>query len=232
VASDQWRSGALGEFVGGELPCEQVGGPPQAARDRGFAAMVAGTAASTCSPIRRSPRAATSAADLPRQARTDDRRRLGQRISGAANGAGLIIPTMDGDEWKRQDGQNWRRRVYRPSAVAAGVTGDLRPYRLRSSFVSLLLWEGRSLAYVAEQAGHSIAALAKHYAGVIRELESRPRKPAGEAIAEAREAVFSPGNTGQVRAPTSHRKMLCATNVRPLLLRAGGGRLRGAGSTC
>src|SRR5947209_18650432 len=79
-----------------------------------------------------------------------------------------------------------RRRVYQPAAIAAGVTGDLRPYRLRASFVSLLLWEGRSLAYVAEQAGHSIATLAKHYAGVIRELENAHRKPAPEAILQAR----------------------------------------------
>jgi integrase len=114
-------------------------------------------------------------------------------IAGSRNGSGLIFPTMDGDAWKRQDWQNWRRRVYQPAATAAGVTGDLRPYRLRGSFVSLLLWEGHSLAYVAEQAGHSIATLAKHYAGVIRELEASPRKPAAEAIAEAREAVFNSG---------------------------------------
>jgi hypothetical protein len=57
--------------------------------------------------------------------------------------------------------------------------------------VSLLLWEGRSLAYVAEQAGHSIATLAKHYAGVIRELEDAPRTPAAEAIHEAREKLRS-----------------------------------------
>ena len=100
--------------------------------------------------------------------------------------AGLIVPTTDGDEWKRHDWQNWRLRVYQPAAIAAGVTSDLRPYRLRASFVSLLLWEGRSLAYVAEQAGHSIATLAKRYAGVIRELENAPRKPAAEAIIEAR----------------------------------------------
>jgi hypothetical protein len=84
---------------------------------------------------------------------------------------------------------NWRRRVYRPAAIAAGVTGDLRPYRLRGSFVSLLLWEGRSLTYVAEQAGHSVATLARHYAGVLRELEHTPRTPADEAIREARERV-------------------------------------------
>ena len=39
----------------------------------------------------------------------------------------LIIPTVDGDAWKRHDWQNWRRRVYRPAAIAAGVTGDLSP---------------------------------------------------------------------------------------------------------
>ena len=33
--------------------------------------------------------------------------------------------------------------------------------------------------------------LAKHYAGVIRELEAKPRKPAAEAIAEARNAVLN-----------------------------------------
>lgn len=72
---------------------------------------------------------------------------------------------------------------------AAGVAGDMRPYRLRSSFVSLLLWEGRSLTYVAEQAGHSVATLASHYTGVLRELEDQPRTPAGEAIRSAREAA-------------------------------------------
>ena len=45
-----------------------------------------------------------------------------------------------------------------------------------------LLWEGHSLTYVAEQAGHSIATLARHYAGTMRELETKPRVPAAEAI--------------------------------------------------
>ena len=63
----------------------------------------------------------------------------------------------------------------------------MRPYRLRGSFVSLLLWEGRSLTYVAEQAGHLVATLAKHYAGVLRELEDKPRTQAAEAIRSARE---------------------------------------------
>ncbi len=65
----------------------------------------------------------------------------------------------------------------------------MRPYRLRSSFVSLLLWEGRSLTYVAEQAGHSVATLAGHYAGVMRELEDQPRTAAADAIRAARDAA-------------------------------------------
>jgi integrase len=108
---------------------------------------------------------------------------------GRPAGKALIFPRQGGKEWQLHDWQNWRRRIYQPAAKAAGVTGDMRPYRLRGSFVSLLLWEGRSLTYVAEQAGHSVATLAKHYAGVLRELEDKPRTPAAEAIRSAREQV-------------------------------------------
>jgi len=88
-------------------------------------------------------------------------------------------------EWTRHDWHNWSGRIYKSAATNAGVTGNLRAYRLRCSFVSLLLWEGRSLTYVADQAGHSIATLAKHYSGVIQELEDQPRVPAGEAVKQA-----------------------------------------------
>lgn len=101
----------------------------------------------------------------------------------------LVIPRPSRGQWTREDWANWRRRVWRPAAIEAGVTGDLRPYRLRGSFVSLLLWEGHSLTHVAEQAGHSIATLARHYAGTMRELETKPRVPAAEAIRQAREEV-------------------------------------------
>ena len=110
-------------------------------------------------------------------------------LSGRPRDKAPIIPTVDGDEWKRHDWQNWRRRVYRPAALAAGVTGDMRPYRLRGSFVSLLLWAGEDLTYVAEQAGHSVATLARYYAGVIKELHGQPKIPAAEAIRLARERI-------------------------------------------
>lgn len=76
-----------------------------------------------------------------------------------------------------------------PGGDDGGVTSDLRPYRLRASFVSLLLWAGEDLPYVAEQAGHSVATLARHYAGAIRELRGQPRVPAEEAIRRARDEV-------------------------------------------
>lgn len=89
-------------------------------------------------------------------------------------------------EWQLHDWQNWVQRIYQPAAIAAGVTGDMRAYRLRGSFVSLALWEGQSLTRVAEQAGHSVATLAKHYAGVLEELEDRERVPAADVIRQAR----------------------------------------------
>lgn len=92
-------------------------------------------------------------------------------------------------EWQLHDWQNWVQRIYQPAALAAGVTGDMRAYRLRASFVSLALWEGRSLMRVADQAGHSVATLAKHYAGIIEELEDQPKVPAAEAIRRARETA-------------------------------------------
>jgi hypothetical protein len=65
----------------------------------------------------------------------------------------------------------------------------MRRYRLRSSFVSLLLWSGVDVVEVADQAGHSVATLAKYYAGVIAELKGQPKVGAAEAIRRARESA-------------------------------------------
>jgi site-specific recombinase XerD len=69
------------------------------------------------------------------------------------------------------------------------MASDMRPYRLRGSFASLLLYEGRSVTYVAEQTGHSVAVLSKHYAGVMARLEAAPRVSANDAIVAARPSV-------------------------------------------
>ncbi len=124
------------------------------------------------------------------------------RLSQGRPGRGLIFPCEQiaqsrqrkSAEWQLHDWQNWVHRVYQPAAQACGVIGDMRAYRLRGSFVSLLLWSGMDLVEVSEQSGHSVATLAKHYAGVIRELKGQPKTPAGEQIRQAREAA-----SGQLR---------------------------------
>lgn len=101
----------------------------------------------------------------------------------------LVFPRRAPGAWGDADWKNWSRRSYRPAALDSGVVDDLRPYRLRSSFVSLLLWEGRSLPYVADQAGHAVATLSEHYAGVLEDLEAGARLAADQAIRDAREKV-------------------------------------------
>ena len=59
---------------------------------------------------------------------------------------------------------------------------------MKGSFVSLLLWEGRSVTYVAAQAGHSLQTLSRHYAGVLAELED------GDIRVSATDAIRAAGN--------------------------------------
>jgi len=106
--------------------------------------------------------------------------------AGRPAGTELVFPRTIPGPWATTDWRNWRRRVYQPAAHVAGVTDDMRAYRLRGSFASLLLWEGRSLTYVAEQMGHSVAVLSDHYAGVLEELEDAPRVPADQVVRQAR----------------------------------------------
>jgi hypothetical protein len=72
------------------------------------------------------------------------------------------------------------------AALVAVIIG----YGLRGSFVSLMLWEGRSVTYVAAQAGHSLQTLPRPYAGVLAELEDGDVCiSATDAIRCARESV-------------------------------------------
>ncbi len=69
-----------------------------------------------------------------------------------------------------------------------------RPYDLRHAFVSLLINEGRSIVYVAAQAGHSPTMTLDTYGHVIEELEEGEKTSAEDAIYAARDggvpAVF------------------------------------------
>jgi integrase len=104
----------------------------------------------------------------------------------------LVIPRSDGGPWPEHQWRNWRRRVFRPAASAAGVAGA-RPYDLRHSFVSLLIAEGRNVIDVARQAGHNPTMTLETYGHVFDEFDGADRQPAEQRIAEARRAIASLG---------------------------------------
>jgi integrase len=105
--------------------------------------------------------------------------------SGAPSDDALIFPSSSGGLWTRHDWKNWVRRRFRPAAAAAGVEGA-RPYDLRHSFCSLLLYEGRTIVEVARQAGHAPSMSLDTYQHVIDELDGAERVPADEQIRRAR----------------------------------------------
>lgn len=100
----------------------------------------------------------------------------------------LVFPNADSEPWREHDWRNWRRRIFRPAARAAGVV-DPRPYDLRHSFASLLIHEGRhSIVEIAAQLGHDPTTCLSTYAHVIAELQEAPRVGAEQQIRRARAA--------------------------------------------
>jgi integrase len=77
-----------------------------------------------------------------------------------------------------------------PALLAAGVA-PATPYDGRHTYASLLIHEGRSMAYVAAALGSSQAIIQKHYSHLFDEAQLGLRAPMIEAIAEARAAVFA-----------------------------------------
>jgi integrase len=96
-----------------------------------------------------------------------------------------IFTLADGRDWTDTAWRNWRRRVFKPAAKAAGLDG-IRPYDLRGSFCSLLLAAGVNLAEIADEAGNSVEVLSSNYLGVIKELRGKPQMNAEDAIRAAR----------------------------------------------
>jgi len=112
--------------------------------------------------------------------------------------------------WPDHDFRNWRRRTFKPAARSALQLGENdptpRPYDLRHTFVSLLIAEGRTLAYVAPQAGHSAEEYARTYLHLFDEhgdADPAERVSAEDAIRAARVRTEYPateGSSGRVRA--------------------------------
>ena len=122
---------------------------------------------------------------------------LATRKERLAGGTRLLFPRPDGKPWLRTDYANWRRRTFRPAAKAAGLpVPPTRPYDLRHTFVSMLIQEGRTLAYVADQAGNSVEECARTYTHLFEEYHDAHPVPADGLILHTRAKATSPRRAG------------------------------------
>jgi integrase len=119
-----------------------------------------------------------------------------RKASGNPVDDALVIPTRRGVAWTDYDWDNWRDRTFRPAAAAAGLpAGDhdgarrVRPRDLRSSFATLLIYEGQPPQYVADQLGNSPATLLRDYARLWEDFDPAQRISAEDHIARARRRV-------------------------------------------
>jgi integrase len=115
-----------------------------------------------------------------------------------------VIPNARGDHWSRNDWDNWRARSFRAAAAAAGLRAGkndgasrVRPRDLRSSFATLLIYEGQPPPYVAEQLGHSPATLLRDYARVWGDFDPSQRISAEEQIERVRGRIRRSGAGGE-----------------------------------
>lgn len=113
---------------------------------------------------------------------------------GRPDTAALVFPRTDGKPWRDTDWRNWRNRVFQPAARRAGL-GQVRPYDLRHSFVSLLIAERRTIIDVARQAGHSPTMTLDTYGHIFDELEATEPVTAEELIRKARATRVRPKRT-------------------------------------
>lgn len=99
--------------------------------------------------------------------------------SGRPFGDAPVFPGHDGETWTRSGYAKWSQRVFKPLAPK-GAT----PYKLRHTFVSLLIREGRNVVDVAAQAGHSPNVCLDNYAHLFSDLAGTGK--AEDAIRAAR----------------------------------------------
>jgi len=105
-----------------------------------------------------------------------------------------VFPAHDGKFWDKHDWANWRRRISQgraaepatnrnpgraaqPGAAPAGT----RPRHLRSSYVTLRVYEGIPLTTISREVGTSVLMIERHYAGVIENWDGH-RVPAEAQI--------------------------------------------------
>jgi integrase len=116
-----------------------------------------------------------------------------REASGAPPDDAPVIPNGRGEPWADHDWDNWRARTFQAAAKTAGLRAEkadgarrVRPRDLRSSFATLLIYEGQPPQYVAEQLGHSAATLLRDYARVWEDFDPSQRVSAEEQIEHVR----------------------------------------------
>lgn len=117
--------------------------------------------------------------------------------SGRPDAAKPVFPAHDGGFWDKDDWSNWRRLVWKgeperkykrrtAKATVGCAPAGTRPRDLRSSFITLRIYEGVPLTTVAREVGTSVLMIEKHYAGLIEDWDGR-QIPAEKQILEARQ---------------------------------------------
>lgn len=105
---------------------------------------------------------------------------------GGPDRTALVFPDTQGGHLRRH---NWRKRAWTPALETAGIH-YFRPYDLRHTCATLLIYEGRTLNEVAEHLGHADPGFtARVYTHVLRDAAKRRRLPIDEAIATARRSL-------------------------------------------
>ena len=130
--------------------------------------------------------------------------------SGRPQGKRPVFPAHDGGFWNQDDWRNWRRRTWQgeperprrdrknpnPAKPGAAPKGT-RPRDLRSSYVTLRVYEGIPLTQIAREVGTSVRMIELHYAGVIANWDGK-QVPAERSIRAARK------NSGRKMDGTAH----------------------------
>jgi integrase len=132
--------------------------------------------------------------------------RAWQHACGRPAADAPVIPNARGERWSRNDYDNWRNRSFRAAAAAAGLRAGkddgplrVRPRDLRSSFATLLIYEGQPPPYVAEQLGHSPTTLLRDYARVWGDFDPSQRISAEAQIERVRGRLHRTGAIGEKR---------------------------------
>lgn len=146
-----------------------------------------------------------------------------------ATSSSPVFPAHDREFWDKDDWSHWRGSVWksRPERrytrakqikVYRGTVGcapaGTRPRDLRSSYITLRVYEGVPLTTIAREVGTSITMIEKHYAGIIENWDGK-QIPAERQIRRARAAVARSMRVGPVTSDLRPLKESPANRAKP-----------------